>query len=128
MMKIHMKAIIVAMSITSAILCGANAKCQPSQSKGLSIIKPPAENKDVFNVYPNPAVSTVHIKTTRILRDFYLEIIDAAGKVAVTRKIWNGEAINVTGLSDGVYVVRLSKGHENYAEKLVVKKETFSGN
>jgi hypothetical protein len=122
-----MKAIIIAMSITSTILYCADAKCQSSQSSGLSIIKPAVESKEVFKVYPNPAVSTVQIKTTRKLKDFYLEIFDTAGKVAMPRRIWNGEPIKVSQLIKGIYIIRLSKGRENYAEKLIIENNTISG-
>ena len=72
----------------------------------------------VINIYPNPVVSSFELTVPESFAGKSASIFDAWGK-QVRSVIINNEKmqVNVTGLTGGIYVLRI----DEYAEKLVIK-------
>lgn len=76
---------------------------------------------DKFSVYPNPA--TNHIK---IFSEFFLpikvEILDLTGNIVITETIDANESIDISSLSTGVYLVRITDKKSNVFIEKVIKQ------
>ena len=72
-----------------------------------------------FNVYPNPATSTVFVETNG---NAQVSIIDVTGRVVKEMVITdNVSAINIEDINEGVYFIMIQNENNRIVEKLVVK-------
>ena len=72
-----------------------------------------------FNVYPNPATSTVFVETNG---NAQVSIIDMTGRVVKEMVITdNVSAINIEDINEGVYFIMIQNENNRIVEKLVVK-------
>lgn len=72
-----------------------------------------------FNVYPNPATSTVFVETNG---NAQVSIIDMTGRVVKEMVITdNVSAINIEDINEGVYFIMIQNENNRVVEKLVVK-------
>ena len=69
-----------------------------------------------FGFFPNPAHSVVHITSTS--QNVNVSVLDFHGNELLRTK---GEALDVSGLSPGVYFVRIEAGEEQKTHKLIVE-------
>lgn len=83
-------------------------------------------NGDVV-VYPNPVSDYVNIdvKATQAV-EYKITLTDIAGRqlININKKAANGtnhESINVSGLSGGIYIIRISSRTGSYSQKLIVR-------
>lgn len=93
-----------------------NQGIQPSQ---LSTTNFDTENKP--NIYPNPTVNKLHIETSN-KGLFTLNIIDINGRIVLNKThSANDEALNISGLSDGFYILKLTNKSSNnvYFQNLI---------
>jgi hypothetical protein len=69
---------------------------------------PETEEKNKIIIYPNPVIDVLIIDTQNILNKGELvTIINVAGKVVFSKPLENNvEAVNIAGLSNGVYFVK----------------------
>ncbi|GAA0872491.1 hypothetical protein GCM10009117_16380 [Gangjinia marincola] len=77
-------------------------------------------NSGSFSLYPNPALDgsiTVEAKENTALT---VQIYDLLGKEVVRRTLTSGQ-INVSNLSSGIYMVKVSQNGVSSTQKLVVK-------
>ncbi|MBL4862642.1 MAG: T9SS type A sorting domain-containing protein [Crocinitomicaceae bacterium] len=73
-----------------------------------------------FNVYPNPARNSVKI-TGELGADAVGSILDQSGRKLSTMSISNGQTIDISNLSEGIYFLKIeSNGHST--TKRIVKK------
>ena len=71
-------------------------------------------------IYPNPASSSIVIENA-INSD--VTILDESGKVVMSQKnIGKNQTINIPGLKNGVYFIRLSKDNSSLTRRIVVLK------
>jgi hypothetical protein len=56
-----------------------------------------------IKLYPNPSESILNIKTS--IMDFFIEVYDIKGEKRITKE--NTSSINVDGLENGVYYIKL---------------------
>jgi hypothetical protein len=70
------------------------------------------------NVYPNPAGSHFTI-TFEDSQEARFELFDIQGNRMLVKDIFNGEDIDVSMLSTGLYFYRLTNGYKNHTGKLV---------
>lgn len=72
-----------------------------------------------FNVYPNPATSTIFVETNG---NAQVSIIDMTGRVVKEMVITdNISAINIEDINEGVYFIMIQNENNRIVEKLVVK-------
>lgn len=72
-----------------------------------------------FNVYPNPATSTVFVETNG---NAQVSIIDMTGRVVKEMVITdNVSAINIEDINEGIYFIMIQNESNRIVEKLVVK-------
>ena len=73
----------------------------------VTIVQSVEENEAVsFNLYPNPASSSINVVADR---DAEIQILDMAGRMVMSVNAVEGEnAINVADLANGVYFVRMN--------------------
>lgn len=72
-------------------------------------------------LYPNPAQNVLNIETTGTL-PFTVQIYDLSGKQLVQQDVTTAQsAVNISGLSAGVYIAELKSGNETLRHKLVVQ-------
>ena len=75
-------------------------------------------------IYPNPARNEVYFKTTDQTRGkVFVTIYDASGKIALQEKVeMNNGAVNISKLSNGVYIAKGEGFGIQFTEKIIVKK------
>ena len=72
-----------------------------------------------FNVYPNPATSTIFVETNG---NAQVSIIDMTGRVVKEMVITdNVSAINIEDINQGIYFIMIQNENNRIVEKLVVK-------
>lgn len=76
----------------------------------------PTESR--LTVWPNPATETVHIEGSEVTE---VQVYNALGQLVKT--LQGSNEINVSGLVEGVYLVRIrDKGGRDFMEKVAVKR------
>jgi hypothetical protein len=83
---------------------------RPIFGKNFSVVDvaEPDQNFD-FNVYPNPSSDLLHVDFSNSFGNKYsYELITVTGAVSLSGKINSGETIDVSALSKGFYMLRLT--------------------
>lgn len=76
-------------------------------------------NKLQFSLYPNPFTSKLNVSNYGSLENMEMNIIDALGKIVYSEKI-NSQEIDLSSLSDGIYVIRINdKDGISYTQKII---------
>jgi len=79
---------------------------------------------DDFLIYPNPAANALYFKNNNSNNDSYqLQLIDVYGKVIIETQAEVSNKIDVTNISNGIYIVRLTNNNTN---KTALKKVIIS--
>jgi hypothetical protein len=77
-------------------------------------------SNSVYNVYPNPASDKIYIQASGNISDATFEISDALGKAIMKSNLnGNSQAINISQLPSGVYLVKITSGSETKALRFV---------
>jgi len=71
-----------------------------------------------INIYPNPATDFVYIDETK---NCNVEIIDLAGVLVLNTKI-NSNKINVSTLSNGIYILKVTNNKSVFTTKLIINR------
>ena len=85
-------------------------------------------NVESLLVYPNPAsFGSVYVSMSGFVGPIVLEVYDLQGRVVYSDRKDNSQSselalIDVSGLSNGTYVVRMVSSHKQLATKLVVRR------
>lgn len=114
----------ISITVLLLVFCTFYAQAQDKiiRSKyGLNIY-PEKKPANYISVYPNPATTFVSFKAAKPLGGFNLEVFDKAGISCEKREQWSGEKFNVSQWEAGIYILRFTKGKEQYWQKLVVVK------
>lgn len=77
------------------------------------------------SVYPNPAKNEVFIKTNSIVTGTtIISVYDATGKLVITEKLNlnSKNSIDISKLSNGVYILKGEGIGTNFTQKIIVKK------
>jgi hypothetical protein len=74
---------------------------------------------DEIIIYPNPSKGMVNINTTIPIE---INIYDVLGKIVYTSALQNSEAIDLSYLNNGIYVVKLTDGTNQRSQKLIIQK------
>ncbi len=72
-------------------------------------------------IYPNPATSTIRIENAG---NSDLVIFNNTGKIVMEKKqIEKDQTLNISGLSNGIYHIKLSKGETSLSRQLIVQNQ-----
>jgi len=88
-----------------------------------SVQEQPAK-KTLFNLYPNPAsdIVTLNIDNT-INADFTLNIYNVTGELVSSETLrQNQQQINISDLSNGIYMVEIKSKEWNGKQKLIIQR------
>ncbi len=72
-----------------------------------------------FSIYPNPASDLVSVAGTDLASDMQHTLYDASGRKVMSAE---GNSINVSGLSNGIYMLQIANEGQTIQKKLVIKK------
>src|SRR5687767_9878001 len=76
-----------------------------------------------INLFPNPASDVINIRLSGDVQNAEMNIYDVFGRIIVKRNINNGNNImNISGLSGGVYMMRVQKDGNTISELKFVKQ------
>jgi hypothetical protein len=103
---------------TAANTCSATA----SQSVNVSLCTGILElNNETVSVYPNPASNMINVKmNTTLINNAVIELYDATGKLIAQQKVVNEySSLNINGLSNGIYSVRVITDNEQIIKRIV---------
>ncbi len=85
--------------------------------KGTSNVTDYSQNKEVFTLYPNPALHSVTINTS--LQNYEVNVFDALGQTVIHQE--NQRVIDIKNLSVGTYVLELKSAEIQQHTRLMVK-------
>ncbi len=75
-----------------------------------------------LNVYPNPAVNSFAVRIENA-ENSSLAVFDISGKMVLTEKLTGNETvINISNLSEGLYIVRINQNGNISEQKLIVTR------
>lgn len=84
------------------------------------------QNTTKTNIYPNPSKGVFYltIDTEFTGNDISIEIADVSGKTVRTSKLKTQDArqVDLTGLNDGLYFVKLAVGNKITVRKVVIDR------
>jgi hypothetical protein len=112
---------------TTYTAMGTNtAACSGSAAISLTVTSCPTGlnqlvlNSSVYNVYPNPASDKIYIQASGNISEASYEVSDALGKVIIKNGLSGStQAINISQLPSGVYLVKITSGGETKALRFV---------
>ena len=108
--------------------CGTVAATQPLEIDGCDIAGVGQVSLNpVFSIYPNPSSSIVNIKWIDLpAGNAEIIISDAPGRVVMSETFVPGGAhskqLDLSGLKDGVYLLKIRSGASYFTSKLVLSK------
>lgn len=76
-----------------------------------------------ISVYPNPTQGKLYFKniTASLIED--ISVSNIAGKIVLKEtSVWSNDGIDVSGLPNGIYIVRIKTGLQIIFKKFIVKK------
>ncbi|MEQ1678045.1 MAG: T9SS type A sorting domain-containing protein, partial [Chitinophagaceae bacterium] len=91
----------------------------------IKAVKGIGETQVSVMLYPNPNYGQFTIRLDGVNRSYDAMITDMSGKVVKQLKLGNNNAINITGLSAGTYLIRIPDvfgAGESFTEKVMVVK------
>jgi len=77
-------------------------------------------NNELFSLYPNPSTKGLVTIASKIEGEKNIIVFDIIGKQLINTTIIN-EPLNISALTSGVYLVKISQGTASATKKLVVK-------
>ncbi len=79
-----------------------------------------------IKIYPNPITDKFTIELDYHNSSYSLEILNTIGQVILIRKITNNiEQIDLSGLSDGIYFVKLQSENNKIVRKIIKQTHTY---
>jgi len=89
-------------------------------SPGASVLNSSSFSQiDGLKMYPNPAKNNLFIETA-LNSDINVSIIDVLGKEVINSKVSNN-AVNISGLTPGMYIVKISEEGKTATKKLIIE-------
>lgn len=105
--------------ITLLLVCLFSFGAYAQESKAATTAG--SEPIEGLSIYPNPVSSDrIYITTSKQSQSKEVEIYDVLGK-KVLQATLTGKELNITGLTPGVYIIKVKEGDATATRKLIVK-------
>lgn len=114
---------------SSIVIQPSTAKAAAARTSGTlqyieKVSAGPAESKlgTTLNVSPNPFVNDVVVRTTATTKEgfLYVTVFALDGKTVLpAKRIVNGEKIDLSGVSKGVYLIKIFNGKDTEIRKII---------
>ena len=75
-------------------------------------------NSNSISVYPNPTSESIHIKGLQEL-NANARLVDQSGRIIISKKISNGESIDISMLEKGSYILNIDQNGTTYTKRIV---------
>lgn len=73
-----------------------------------------ASYSSLFNIYPNPAMDALHIKSWNDTEILEFSIMDANGQLIEEGKLIGNKSINTSGYANGLYLIKIISSNGDY--------------
>jgi hypothetical protein len=70
-------------------------------------------------IFPNPSINKIAIKMEG---EGSVRILNASGQEVIIKQLNYSDEIDVSGLSEGIYLVKISSGDKSFSQKLVISR------
>lgn len=82
------------------------------------------ENNISMDIFPNPAKKSFEIDLNLPTENtFQLEIVNSLGQIVKTiDSVYDGTSINIEGLSQGIYFIKINSGNQQALKKVIIEK------
>ncbi|UGS22408.1 T9SS type A sorting domain-containing protein [Flavobacterium cyclinae] len=79
-------------------------------------------NSSNIKIYPSPAKEIINVAISNYSGDLNIEMYDINGRIvkSVAVDFTESYAVDLNGLSSGVYVVKIAGDQLNYTEKIII--------
>ena len=88
-----------------------------SQCSTISTIGIEEVDTESIEIYPNPVSELINIQSSVSLINKLSQILDASGKVVIAVTLDNSQAINVSSLAPGFYILRIENSNYRFVKK-----------
>lgn len=93
---------------------------QPVNLATVTSLPPTPQPMDIWEVYPNPAIDQVQIKSTQPNSTIYLQVFDAFGRQWQQLLIRTPQSLDVSGYPDGIYFLRGEQDGKVVTNRLII--------
>jgi len=106
-------------AVSGTIVVSELLLCNVSPITGIKNI---SGTKSRIKVYPNPAENVVYIESNNLL-NARIDIMNISGATVISKESINSniEQIDVSGLSRGMYFIRITNSDNSVTQKLMIK-------
>ncbi|MCE9538635.1 MAG: T9SS type A sorting domain-containing protein, partial [Bacteroidetes bacterium] len=78
-----------------------------------------------FNIFPNPAATTLTFSSGKLFDSAVIQIFDIIGNSIKSIKVDQNQkepiSINISDLADGIYILNLTTSKSSYSQKLIIQ-------
>ncbi|WP_306353402.1 T9SS type A sorting domain-containing protein [Flavobacterium sp. '19STA2R22 D10 B1'] len=92
-------------------------KSLESEEQTFSTLSTPENQNSFFTVYPNPTRGTININYSNGLPIESIELFNMAGQMVKSQA--NSTQLDVSGLSNGIYILKLNNNNTLYTQKII---------
>ncbi|MDH0658845.1 reprolysin-like metallopeptidase [Empedobacter sp. GD03865] len=81
-------------------------------------------SKDLATISPNPSNGIINLDFTNSFTTGKITVTDLAGRTVYSNKLNSSKSqqVNLSSLSNGVYIVSIEAGNEQFTKKVIIKK------
>ncbi len=81
-------------------------------------------SKDLATISPNPSIGIINLEFTKSFTTGKITVTDLAGRTVYTNTLNSSKSqqVNLSNLGNGVYLVSIETGNEQFTKKLIIKK------
>ncbi|WP_333662698.1 zinc-dependent metalloprotease [Chishuiella changwenlii] len=85
-------------------------------------IEDPKNNQ--FDIFPNPSNGIINLRLPEFFKKGAIRIVDITGRIVYSNQLNYSatQQINLSSLSNGVYIVSLELDNEHFTKKIIIKK------
>lgn len=96
--------------------------CMPGTDLNLVNVLESGTSEQALLVYPNPGSDQIWINLTETSGTWHLTLRSLDGKVVLVQELEGKVPVNVSALSQGIYLAEIENGSQHYSTKLVIQR------
>lgn len=85
----------------------------------ISVAERPGKVRNKLVVYPNPAANQITITGISDTKKAHYQIFSLTGQMVGSGSVANGESLNISSLTSGMYILRIQTGSEVFSSKFI---------